>query len=149
MATVAAWAVLLAGCGLSVPSDPEGTLDRVTAGTLRAGVSLDPPLAVAVGGKPSGALIDLANGFANSVGAEPQWIVGSEETLVGLLEEGDLDLVVGGFTDQTPWSDRAGVTRGYTGVPGAEGRPIVMLVPMGENAMLAGLESFLDAEVGP
>ena len=146
---VAVCVVLLSGCGRSVPSDPEGTLDWVSGGTLRVGVSPDPPLVVAQAQEPSGALIDLASGFADSVGAETQWTVGSEETLVGLLEDGDLDLVVGGFTDQTPWVDKAGATRGYTSIPGADGRSIVMLVPLGENAMLTSLESFLDAEVGP
>lgn len=146
--TVAVCVVLLSGCGLSVPSDPKGTLDRVSGGTLRVGVSPDPPLAVAQGQEPSGAMIDLASGFADSVGANARWTVGSEETLVGLLEDGDLDLVVGGLTDQTPWVDKAGATRGYTGIPGADGRSIVMLVPLGENAMLASLESFVPRRRG-
>ena len=34
---------LLAGCGLKIPTDPEGTLDRVSGGTLRAGISHNPP----------------------------------------------------------------------------------------------------------
>jgi len=65
-----------------------------------------------------------------------------------MLEEGDLDLVVGGLTDQTPWADRVGVTRGYTDIEGADDRAIVMFVPLGENAFLSELEGFLDAEVG-
>lgn len=61
-----------------------------------------------------------------------------------MLEEGELDLVVGGMTDQTPWVERAGVTRGYTTIEGADGRSLVMLVPLGENALLFVLEQFLD-----
>jgi len=40
------------------------------------------------------------------------------------------------------------VSRGYTQIQGANGREIVMLVPLGENAFLTKLETFLDEEVG-
>ncbi|PRI11397.1 hypothetical protein B4915_06030 [Leucobacter massiliensis] len=141
-------AAALAGCGITVPTDPDGTLDRVMGGELRVGVSPDPGLVEDRGAEPSGPLADLAGDFAESVGARPEWTVGSEETLVRGLESGDLDLVVGGFTEDTPWIDRAGITRGYGGIDGADGRRIVLLVPLGENALLSELETFLDEEVG-
>ncbi|MGV2984599.1 hypothetical protein ACNPNP_12930 [Microbacterium sp. AGC85] len=139
----------LTGCGITVPTDPDGTLHSVTGGELRVGVSADEGLADASGANPTGPLVDLVDGFAASLDAEVDWTVGSEETLVVMLEEGDLDLVVGGLTDQTPWADRVGVTRGYQGIDGAENRAIVMFVPLGENAFLTSLETFLDTEVGP
>ena len=139
----------LTGCGITLPVDPDGTLQSVTGGELRVGVSADEGLVDASGATPSGPLTDLVDGFAASLDAEVDWTVGSEETLVVMLEEGDLDLMVGGLTDQTPWADRVGVTRGYEGVDGAEDRAIVMFVPLGENAFLTRLETFLDAEVGP
>lgn len=40
------------------------------------------------------------------------------------------------------------MTRGYTAIDGADGRSIVFLVPLGENAFLSELETFLDEEVG-
>lgn len=138
----------LAGCGLTVPSDPDGTLQQVSGGELRVGVSPAEGLADVAADAPTGPLVDLVDTFADSLDADVEWTIDSEETLVGMLEEGELDLVVGGLTDQTPWVDRAGVTRGYTGVPGADGRSIVMLVPLGENAFLSELELFLDTEVG-
>ncbi|MFD5224213.1 hypothetical protein ACFWHT_01190 [Microbacterium sp. NPDC058342] len=138
----------LVGCGISVPSDPNGTLETVTDGELRVGMSAEPGLVNVSGAEPSGVLVDLAETYAETLNAVPRWTVGSEETLVGLLEDGDLDLVIGGFTDQTPWTEHAGVTRGYRNIEGARGRSLVMLVPLGENAFLSDVESFLDEEVG-
>jgi len=141
-------AATLAGCGMSIPADPDGTLDRVSGGELRIGASPDPGLVDVESSTPTGPLPDLAEQFAATLDAEPEWTVGSEETLVGMLEAGDLDLVIGGFTEKTPWIDKAGITRGYSGIEGADGRKIVMLVPLGENAFLTDLERFLDKEVG-
>lgn len=39
------------------------------------------------------------------------------------------------------------MTRGYPGIEGAGGRELVMLVPLGENAFLSALETYLDGEV--
>ena len=138
----------LTGCGVSIPADPDGTLASVRGGVLRVGVSAEPGLTEIGGGTPSGPLVEVTESFAASIDASISWTTGSEESLVRLLEEGRLDLAIGGFTDATPWSDRAGVTRGYPGVTGSDGRAIVVLVPLGENALLSELERFLDAEVG-
>jgi hypothetical protein len=142
-------AASLTGCGLTVPTDPDGTLEEVAGGELRVGVTAEPGLVDTDTPTPSGAVPELVSGFAHSIDATPSWTVASEETLVGMLEHGDLDLVAGGFTDKTPWIDDAGITRGYAGIPGAGGRSIVMLVPLGENAFLSKLERYLDQEVGP
>lgn len=138
----------LAGCGTSIPTDPDGTLNRLRDGELRVGVSIEPGLSWETDGEPDGPLIDLVDDFADRIDADIEWTIAGEETLVGMLESGDLDLAVGGFSDATPWIDRAGVSRGYTRIDGADGRSIVMLVPLGENAFLSELEIFLDEEVG-
>ncbi|WP_347876382.1 hypothetical protein [Microbacterium oxydans] len=138
----------LAGCGLSIPADPDGTLDSVTGGVLRVGTSPDGELVEVSRGDPSGPIIDLVDRFADSIDADTEWTVASEETLVTELEAGDLDLIAGGITPDTPWIDKAGVTRGYRGIEGSDGRELVMLVPLGENAFLSTLETFLDEEVG-
>ncbi|MFB8189379.1 hypothetical protein ACFC14_08620 [Microbacterium sp. NPDC055988] len=139
---------LLSGCGLTVPTDPDGTLDSVTGGVLRVGTSPDGELVEVIGDDPSGAIVDIVDRFADRIDAETDWTVASEETLVTELEAGNLDLIAGGITPDTPWVDKAGVTRGYRGIEGAEGRELVMLVPLGENAFLSALETFLDEEVG-
>ncbi len=139
-------AASLGGCGLQIPADPDGTLDRVTGGILRVGASPEEGLVLVDGPDVTGTLAELVEGFAETRDAEIQWTVASEETLVTALEDGELDLAIGGMTDASPWVDRVGVTRGYPGI--ADGRSVVILLPMGENALQAALEAHLDAEVG-
>lgn len=141
-------AALLSGCGITVPSDPDGTLNAVTGGELRVGTSPDRDLVELSGDEPRGPVVDLVDGFAAHLDAETTWTVASEETLVRMLEQGDLDLIAGALTPDTPWIDKAGVTRGYPGIDGAGDRELVMLVPLGENAFLSSLESYLDRKVG-
>lgn len=145
-AGLVAVAAALAGCGIQIPSDPDGTLDRVTGGTLRAGATHHPPHTDTSSAAPTGREIDLVASFAESIDADVVWTVGSEEQLVGMLEEGELDLVVGGFSDRTPWAEQAALTRPYADAPQPDGatRGLVMLTPMGENAFLSALERHLD-----
>jgi len=138
----------LSACSLSIPADPDGTLERVSGGVLRAGASPSDGL-IDIDERTdavSGPLADLVEGFALSRGARVEWTVGSEEDLVDALEEGRVDLAVGGMTDATPWSDRVSVTRGFPGIPGSGGRPVVVLLPLGENALQFALEAYLDTE---
>lgn len=145
-------ALLLAGCGVQVPADPDGTLDRVRdSGTLRAGASPNEPwvqLPAQRGGEPGGVEPDLVEAFADRLGAEVEWTVSGEEDLVGRMERGELDLVVGGLTADNPHGSSVGLTRPWTESTGPEGRTLqhVLAVPRGENAMLAELESFLDEQ---
>lgn len=137
------------GCGLQVPADPNGSLDRVSGGVLRAGASPDSVLVVVDGNQVTGTLAELVEGFAADHDADVEWTVGSEETLVGGLEDGRLDVAIGGMTPDSPWVDRAGLTRGYPDVLGGDGQEIVMLVPLGENRLLSALELYLDEELAP
>lgn len=134
------------GCGVTVPSDPQGTLDRVRHGELRAGASASGDLVTVDGSDVGGSLAGLVEDFAASEDAKVTWTVGSEEDLVDGLESGDLDLAIGGMTDATPWSQRIAVTRAYDSIPGAHG-PVVIFVPLGENAWQAAIEGFLDKKV--
>jgi ABC-type amino acid transport substrate-binding protein len=140
-------ALLLTSCGVTIPSDPNGTLDRVTGGELRVGLSPNGDLVRVDDGEYSGREVELVERFADSLDAEIEWTVGSEESLVRGLENSSLDLVIAGITDQSPWVDRAAPTRPYAETPDAWGvtHKLVMLVPMGENAFLSTLERFLDA----
>lgn len=144
-AAVGALIVSLCGCGISIPADPGGTTDSVTGSTLRVGVALEPDLVEVKNGTPTGPLADLTVGFADQLHATPEWVYRGEESLVTLLEAGDIDLAIGGFTDQTPWADRAGVSRGYS-LGGGPERQTVFLVPLGENRFLSELETYLDHE---
>lgn len=145
-AAVAA-SLALTGC-TGIPKDPDGTLDRVEQShILRVGaspsegrVTLTTPDAPPTGPEP-----DLASEFATTLGATVQWRSGGEEELVTAMEAGELDLLIGGLTDATPWTKRVSVTRSYATTTRA-GEPVkhVMAVPAGENEMLVRLETFLD-----
>lgn len=151
-AVVVVLAIALAattGCGVRIPTDPDGTLARVTGGELRVGASPSGDLVRIDGGVVSGTLADLIEEFASERDATVVWTPGSEEDLVDDLENGRLDLAVGGMTDATPWSDRVSVTRGYDAIPGSGGRSIVVLLPLGENDLQSTLETFLDEAVAP
>lgn len=142
----------VSGCGLTIPTDPEGTLDRVrTDGVLRAGAAPNPGWVEVSrsGADPTGREASLVQDFAQSLGADVEWTVATEEHLVTLLEEGDLDLAVGGFTDQNPWVSKAALTRPYVEEK-ARGttEKHVMMVRFGENALLSELETWLDEHGG-
>lgn len=146
--TVAAMSLLLAGCGIHIPSDPDGTLEHVEGGVLRAGVSPNDGWIEVGNGEPTGTEAEALAGFAEALDADVEWTIGSEESLVRGLENGDLDVVAGGLTDKTPWTTKAGTTRPWAETTLDDGRKVklVMLVPMGENAFLSRLETFLTAE---
>ena len=136
---------LLAACA-SVPADPEGTLERVEGGTLRVGVSNSPPFTEVGGsGGPAGSEVELVRKFADSLDAEVEFSEAGEETLMQQLSEGDLDLVIGGLSSSSPWTDMAALTRPYAEVTDEYGkkRKLVMAAPLGENAFLVRLERFL------
>lgn len=144
---VVALIAALAGCGMTIPSDPDGTLDRVTGGELRVGVSVNPPW-TAPGPDRSGTEVDLVREFADRLDAKIAWTEGGEETLAGAMERGELDLIIGGLTAESPWADKVALTAPYTNWTDDRGqtRDQVMAVPMGENAFLFELESFLMGE---
>jgi len=142
-------ALVLAGCGLTIPTDPEGSLDRVRdRGVLRAGASprsgwVDP------GDPPRGREPRLVERFADGLDAEVEWTVAGEEHLVSMLEDGELDLAVGGFTEDNAWVDKVGLTRAYVEVDVAGSMEAhVMMVRMGENALQSRLERWLDDHGG-
>ena len=139
---------LLSGCGLQLPSDPDGTLARISGGELRVGASPSGELVTVDDGEVSGPLAELIEGFAEERDATVTWTVDSEEDLVHDLEAGRLDLAIGGMTASTPWSTLVSVTRGYPGIDGSGGAEVAVLLPLGENAFQLALETYLDGEVG-
>lgn len=153
MRNVAAFALLpvlaaglLTGCGTSLPADPEGTLERVRDGQLRVGVSANAPWTeTRDGAEPAGIEPDLVREFAATLNARIQWSEGGEEKLVDELERGNLDIVLGGLTKDTPWAEKVAVTAPYTEATDGYGetRKHVIAAPPGENAFLVELEDFL------
>lgn len=148
MALMAVSCAALTGCGLAIPADPDGTLERVSGGTLEVGASPNGGFVRVGDDAPEGSEVQLVRELAERLEAGIDWTVGSEEALVRALERGELDLVIGGLTDATPWSERAGMTRPYGEFVDDDGatHKLVMLVPMGENAFLSEVEAFLMAQ---
>lgn len=143
----------LVSCGGRFPADPDGSLNRVSGGTLRIGVSHQPPWTDTSNGNeadPGGIEARMIEDYAASIDAEVEWRAGGEEFLIGLLADGELDLVIGGLTSKSPWSSDAALTTSYAqsvGIGGSTDKH-VMAVRMGENAFMTSLEKFLlDADV--
>lgn len=147
LATALAAVLALTGCTSSgYPADPDGTLDEVSDGTISVGVTHHPPYVDASGTEPTGSEVDLIEGFAQEINADIQWTVSGEEALITALEAGDVDLVAGGLTDQSPWSSQAALTRSYAEATGPDGKAVqlVLAAPAGENQLLGQLERYLD-----
>ena len=143
-------ASLLAGCGggTAFPRDVEGTLERATGGVLRVGASPhEGHVEVADDGGVSGPEADLVQAYATSIGATIEWTTGAESELMRKLDHGELDVVVGGLTSDSPWSSHAALTRPYGTTVGPDGKELklVLATRLGENALLTSLEKFLVA----
>lgn len=138
----------MVACSGHYPADPDGTLDRVSGGVLRVGVSHQPPWVVTSDGgeaDPEGVEVDLIEEYAATLDAEIEWHAGGEEHLVSRLAEQELDMVIGGLTDASPWESDAALTTSYVESVGVDGstNKHVMAVQMGENAFMTSLERFL------
>lgn len=127
-------ALVLAGC--SLPRDPEGTLQRATGGTIRAGVTAREPWARLEGEAPAGVEVDLVEGFAREIDAEVRWLPGAEAELMAALETGQLDVIVGGLESTNPWAGSVTLTHPYLTTA------LVVGAPVGHAALtdLAGVE---------
>lgn len=139
-------AVLVASCGGPFPKDTDGSLDRITAGVLRVGVSENPPWTeVGDDGGVTGREVDLVAGFARGRDATVEWTPGAESELVVAMARGDLDVVVGGLTSDSPWAKEVALTRPYAQevTPDGDTEEMVMATPLGENALLVALETYL------
>jgi polar amino acid transport system substrate-binding protein len=137
--------LLPTGCS-GFPADPNGTLDRVRGGLLRVGASHNEPwVEIVEGAEPSGIEPDLVRRFASNLQARIEWRFGGEEALMADLEHGQLDLVIGGLTAESPWSEKAAITKPYAEVRNEYGETEkhVMAAQYGENAFLLELEKFL------
>ncbi|MEX2494954.1 MAG: transporter substrate-binding domain-containing protein [Woeseia sp.] len=109
--------MLLAGCELpeTFPVDPERTLQKVRGGSLRAGVIHAPPWVIAEG-DPSGVEADLVRHLARDFAADIEWVRGAPDQLLVLLEEHELDILIGGFEKSSPVTKKVGKTRPYASV---------------------------------
>ncbi|MDB5695407.1 MAG: hypothetical protein JWN21_950 [Sphingomonas bacterium] len=129
-------ATMIATCA-PLPRDPDGTLDRIQReGRFTVG---------RVAGATDAAGMRVLADVARATGARPVVRSGQLEPLLLDLEEGRLDLVVGGrFDAKTPWATR--VTLGPPLDEGAHREHIV--ARNGENAWIMLVERAARAEGG-
>ncbi|WP_426002504.1 transporter substrate-binding domain-containing protein [Paenarthrobacter sp. NyZ202] len=145
-ASAALAALVLSGCAGTIPADPDGTLDRVENGILRVGASPNGEwVTLSPSGQPQGRDVQLISDFAARLGARVEWSTGTEHILAERVEEGELDVMIGGLRKDTPWEKNTGLTRPYAESLDTQGKKHqhVMLVPKGENAFLLKLDTFL------
>lgn len=121
----------LTACGL--PKDPNGTLQTVQGGELRAGLVAGQPYAEA----------DRARlqRLADSLGATLSVREADAHFLMKELKEGRLHLVAS-VPRNTPFK-HAGFTHPAGPKPPDQAKPPVWAVPPGENAFLLAVNSFL------
>lgn len=97
----------------NLPRDPKETLRQLQSRPLRVGLVEHPPWVVRTGSEPAGAEVDLIRNFASELGTTADWHWGGEQEQLEALEHYQLDVVIGGLTDQTPWSKYVGLTSPY------------------------------------
>jgi polar amino acid transport system substrate-binding protein len=110
--------VLLLGVFLNfscanLPRDPKETLRQVQARPIRVGLVEHSPWVVRSGSEPAGLEVDLVRNFASELGTTVDWHWGGEQEQLEALEKFQLDIVIGGLTDKTPWSKYIGLTSPY------------------------------------
>jgi membrane-bound lytic murein transglycosylase MltF len=138
-------AISVSACS-SVPRDPDATLDRVQRdGVIRVGASPSDGWVRYEGDRAAGREAELVEGFASDLGVRVEWTLAGETALVGAMERGELDVIIGGLHADSPWSDTVAITRPYAeSTEAGETVEHVLAVPLGENALLVRLESYLD-----
>lgn len=109
---VAILALLLLTACEELPRDPQGSLAAAREGTLRVGVSENPPW-TRQDGQISGVEVELVKQFARELGARVSWIQAGHNELMSALELFELHLVIGGVTNKTPWRKKIGLSRPF------------------------------------
>jgi polar amino acid transport system substrate-binding protein len=130
--------LLLFAISCGTPRDPRDTLEHARGRVLRVGIAEDPPFVTREGTEPRGPDAERIRGFARSLGANVQWMWGSQENNLQALHDFDVDLVAGGIREKTPWKSKVAVTRPFDGER-------VLAAPPGENAFMVALEKYLAA----
>ena len=127
---------LLVMGGCDIPRDPEGTLDQVTGGTMRVGVTEHDPWVRLGDAEPTGVEVEIVKLFADELNAEIEWFEASEEELAGAVEMRTIDLAIGGFTGTNMWSSKMALTHPYLTTQ------IVVAVPSGSEVQedITGVE---------
>ena len=140
--TLTILACLTMACS-NLPRDPKETLRTVQKRPMRVGLVAHSPWVERTGAEPMGVEVDLVREFAAALGTTPEWHWGGEQEQLEALQDYQLDLVIGGLTDRSPWRKYVGMTSPYFELDSAKH---VFAVPPGENGFLKRLDEFLYAK---
>ncbi len=127
--------ILITSC--NIPKDPEGSWEKIQKNGLHIGVVINAPFTLQKDSVYSGKEIELLQNFAKENKLQLVYETGNETDLTDKLENYEIDLLVGGFTKKSIWTDKVGLTTPY------DNEDHVILIPKGENKLLHFLESYI------
>jgi polar amino acid transport system substrate-binding protein len=104
----------LVAAACSLPHDSDGTLDHIARDhVVRVGVVENSPWVNDSNATVEGIEGMLASELARGLGARAVWVRGPESRLLAAVQHRELDLVIGGLTDDLPWTSVLALTRPY------------------------------------
>ncbi len=95
------------------PKDAEDTLEKVRGHTLRVGFTRAEPWVYPSDTGAQGIEANIVTEFAKTLNAKIDWVEGTEEQLYRALRRNEIDILIGGITDKSPWKDQVGLTKPY------------------------------------
>lgn len=130
------------------PRDSAGALARIDRERrVRVGAVDHAPWVRLQGGAPTGLEPMLVSGWARSRGATVEWRPGALDPLSEALHARELDVLIAGLDEKTPYAPRLALTQPYLSAE-VRGRSTkrVLAVQPGENALLLSLDRWLLAQ---
>lgn len=127
------------------PQDARDTFNQINKNqVMRIGVVEYKPWAWRAGEDKAGGIeAIIISDFAQKMGAIPQWHFLPESEAIDLLKKYELDIVIGGLTESSPYKKNVALTRPYLETGQKKENRHVIAVPKGENRLLVALEKFL------
>ena len=95
------------------PKDPRGSFEKAKTTGLLVGVINDVPWAYSDGQSAAGWDADIVKGFAEKHNMRVEWVPGAEHDLIPALEEGELHMLIGGITKDSPFKHLVGLSNPY------------------------------------
>ena len=129
--------VLVTISSCNIPKDPERSWEDIQKNGLKVGVVINPPYTVKQDSMYSGKKIELLENLANDNKLQFSFETGNETDLTDKLAHYKIDLLIGGFTKKSIWTEKVGLTTAY------DDKDHVILIPKGENKLLHFLESYI------
>ena len=99
--------LVLNGCD-QFPKDPNNTLEKISGKKLKVGIAESGEWASYKDGVATGIEVEIIKGFAESIKAQIEWVPGSQDHIINLMSEHEVDICIGNFTKKSPFKKHAG-----------------------------------------